>query len=903
MSTAQSPQGTGLKIATTRETPDNNSARIARAKAWLRRRRGLAISLLCAVLVILLVEIFVFNIRFWQSFSSPRALDPQSVRVTYSSGLQRSNSELFTVIDGQKSYVEVKPIDGYEFSDPIDMIHVVSTPQYTPDSSAELVGSSTDSDAKVAGERQWWVGVRVQVLPVGSNQWVTGEEQTYAPGVEASSYLKVDALNNPHQRVQALRLWFQAPLGSTFAFGSLRLNDRPPFSISPLRVSLLVFAALFIICFVDPRSAFYRRRYNPRSPAQLALICVGLAPLALAAIVVPILLGGANIGPVKPTIGNYTYEQDQYARLADALIHGHPWLDLPVPDQLAQARNPYSMALRAQMLSEGVAPVFWDHVFWGGRWYVYFGLLPALLFFVPFELLTMLFNGGQGYGLPATDAVLLTLFLLSVWCVLLVSRLIQRYFPRTSLGMALMLFFGVMTGSNLFFLLFKPDFYATPVALGVLLVFQGLWCWLSARRVVVGVRPGKRSWLARHVLPASLLLRLSPRDKLITRPWALSDGVYPPLVSSKVVRWHKPSRLPAACRTSSSASASSPRTSARTSPREFAAYAHLATSKRQAQALWSTHPELTITYVSRPHLVWGTLLLAANIGARPHLVATALLAFVIFWPEIRRGVFFSWLQANAWKKDGGKARQLRWQSLTNDASVILTGLLTFLPFLAYNYWRFGSFTDFGNKYQLTVIDLTTYKEPLNLLAPIMYYYLLIPVKFSAHFPFLGIAATPLSSWQYEEQWSGGLLWLIPFTLLALITLVAWRQLRAKHLVGLVSGLWLLGLLLCAFDSYYAGLSLRYLADFAWTFAFLAVLGALLAQAWARSLPDTPHHRFGLTKTRGLALVHSFVGLITLATFLLLLMMMLSPLRNSTLHDNASNLWFSVRALFVNGFTV
>lgn len=153
------------------------------------------------------------------------------------------------------------------------------------------------------------------------------------------------------------------------------------------------------------------------------------------------------------------------------------------------------------MLSEGVAPVFWDHVFWGGRWYVYFGLLPALLFFVPFELLTMLFNGGQGYGLPATDAVLLTLFLLSVWCVLLVSRLIQRYFPQTSLGMALMLFFGVMTGSNLFFLLFKPDFYATPVALGVLLAFQGLWCWLSARRVVVGVRPGKRSWLARHVLP------------------------------------------------------------------------------------------------------------------------------------------------------------------------------------------------------------------------------------------------------------------------------------------------------------------------------------------------------------------------------------------------------------------
>lgn len=183
---------------------------------------------------------------------------------------------------------------------------------------------------------------------------------------------------------------------------------------------------------------------------------------------------------------------------------------------------------------------------------------------------------------------------------------------------------------------------------------------------------------------------------------------------------------------SSSASASSPRTSAR----EFAAYAHLATNKRQAQALWSTHPELTITYVSRLHLVWGTLLLAANIGARPHLVATALLAFVIFWPEIRRGVFFTWLQANAWKKDGGKARQLRWQSLTNDASVILTGLLTFLPFLAYNYWRFGSFTDFGNKYQLTVIDLTTYKEPLNLLAPIMYYYLLIPVKFSAHFPFL-----------------------------------------------------------------------------------------------------------------------------------------------------------------------
>lgn len=67
---------------------------------------------------------------------------------------------------------------------------------------------------------------------------------------------------------------------------------------------------------------------------------------------IPTLLIGASIihelWYASPLVfhvsGDYTYDFDQYGHVADALVAGRPWLDLPVPEQLAATEHPYDVA-------------------------------------------------------------------------------------------------------------------------------------------------------------------------------------------------------------------------------------------------------------------------------------------------------------------------------------------------------------------------------------------------------------------------------------------------------------------------------------------------------------------------------------------------------------------------------
>ena len=83
------------------------------------------------------------------------------------------------------------------------------------------------------------------------------------------------------------------------------------------------------------------------------------------------------------TKGTYTYDFDQYDYVARALLDGHAWLDLDVPDALRDAADPYDVATRQRLLADGVSPVYWDYAFYQGHWYSYFGVVPALLLFLP----------------------------------------------------------------------------------------------------------------------------------------------------------------------------------------------------------------------------------------------------------------------------------------------------------------------------------------------------------------------------------------------------------------------------------------------------------------------------------------------------------------------------------------
>ena len=76
---------------------------------------------------------------------------------------------------------------------------------------------------------------------------------------------------------------------------------------------------------------------------------------------------------------------DQYERITESFLHGHLYFEYDdVDPKLLEMENPYDFQAR----TDGEVWYHWDHAFYNGHYYMYFGVVPVFLLFMPFRLLT-----------------------------------------------------------------------------------------------------------------------------------------------------------------------------------------------------------------------------------------------------------------------------------------------------------------------------------------------------------------------------------------------------------------------------------------------------------------------------------------------------------------------------------
>lgn len=209
------------------------------------------------------------------------------------------------------------------------------------------------------------------------------------------------------------------------------------------------------------------------------------------------------------TLTNATYSEafhgyfdpDQYAYLGDAFLHGRISLDLPVAEELAALEDPYSYDARWDISSEDVR-VYWDYAFCDGEYYCYFGAVPALLLYAPYQLMT-------GQYLPTPYAVAFAAALGIIALALLTWRIARRYFSQTAtIGTLLVAFLTLLLVCNFSYLTFVARFYSIPILFSVLFTCLGLWFWLGARRKAAGsAAPARLS--SAHLAAGSLCIALN----------------------------------------------------------------------------------------------------------------------------------------------------------------------------------------------------------------------------------------------------------------------------------------------------------------------------------------------------------------------------------------------------------
>ena len=145
-----------------------------------------------------------------------------------------------------------------------------------------------------------------------------------------------------------------------------------------ISISFALFILIFIF-FIRPNNTWHYIAINEIT-LQHKIIIVFTLLISILVTVLPM--------PLSP-YWNGTYklwaDKQQYARMADALIEGHLYTDNgDIDPRLEDMENPYDRDERDKL---GVK-YNWDEAYYNHHYYVYFGVVPTIILFIPYKLIT-----------------------------------------------------------------------------------------------------------------------------------------------------------------------------------------------------------------------------------------------------------------------------------------------------------------------------------------------------------------------------------------------------------------------------------------------------------------------------------------------------------------------------------
>ncbi|MBQ9274479.1 MAG: hypothetical protein IJ228_06655 [Succinivibrio sp.] len=152
-----------------------------------------------------------------------------------------------------------------------------------------------------------------------------------------------------------------------------------------------------------------------------------------------------------PTSRDELKNTEAYTQLLDGFLKGHLYLDFPVDPALAALDNPYDPTQRAA----ANVKQYWDCAFFNNHYYIYFGLAPLLLTYLPIWMLT-----GK---LPALALSALILGLLSILTVFTAIQALRKILlPRPPLLIYLLAESALLCSLGIYTLQLCVEHYVLP---------------------------------------------------------------------------------------------------------------------------------------------------------------------------------------------------------------------------------------------------------------------------------------------------------------------------------------------------------------------------------------------------------------------------------------------------------
>lgn len=300
------------------------------------------------------------------------------------------------------------------------------------------------------------IAYTVSLTDEGNYYPYTLPEQILMPEIRRSYYTNI----YPAGKVKTLEIRFTVPAESTVTVDGIYANARIPFVFSPERL-LLILGVFFFIYYLA-----YTDKWQ-------TAVCDGTRKQrVITAVLIFFLIGLSwfltHVNPI--CISSPWPHHKQYQELAEVIAQGHFDLNADPSEGLLNADNPYDTIY---LQANGIDYLA-DYAYYEGRYYVYFGVVPELLLYLPAYLIS-------GHHMPNYAAVFLFYcgFILAVFA--LYREVIQRWFSRTPYCLYLILCTLTVCCGNYLFVIARPDLYDTPIMAANMFTAAGLMFWIKGK--------------------------------------------------------------------------------------------------------------------------------------------------------------------------------------------------------------------------------------------------------------------------------------------------------------------------------------------------------------------------------------------------------------------------------------
>lgn len=391
-----------------------------------------ALGLLLCIVLSLFVEVFVYNFRAIQSSE----YEEKSI---ISNAVLRSGYE---TVEG--NYVTRKGLSPIvvEITDIHEKIDNIRINAKAYDKEKELIDFTVKIEATDKANKLY-----ISYMP----------QRTVFEDYSASSFIPMQLRGE----TEKIKLTISSEDYLRIDLTDVSVNAPRPFEFDVLRFSIIL---LFILAIylLRPSSPVYDIKLRP---SKLQLLFTAFVVFSEILLIYSII---ASTGHFTELISSH---HAQYQQLAESFRHGVLHLETEVPKFLLEMENPYDYALRTAQKQY----YYWDAALYNGHYYVYFGVVPVLLLYLPYNLIT-------NKALPNDIAIFIFAILLIIGCFCLVRQIIKRYFPDKNISYPTYILLSLLltNTSGLLYIASYPDMYSVPIIAALAFSVCGLSLWLSA---------------------------------------------------------------------------------------------------------------------------------------------------------------------------------------------------------------------------------------------------------------------------------------------------------------------------------------------------------------------------------------------------------------------------------------